>query len=118
MTKPEGITIKPGISAAYLTDKAHMMSYGIPSWSARNRDPAQTFVQTILNSTEQCRYASMKESICSVNPSAPNGSEFYVMNPWTGGAFNVFVTSASGSSQQFDIGACDTDLLDERIIGA
>lgn len=113
MTKQEGLVLKPKIRAAYFTNKNHMVADGIPSWSMNKRDPTQTFVQTLLNSTEQCFYGSRQESVCSVNPNAPGGGQFYVMNPWTGGAFNVFVSSDTSNG----VGGCDTDLLDERSLG-
>ena len=44
--------------------------------------------------------------MCSVDSSYPGGSTFYVMNPWLGGAFNVYERSDDGSD-----GGCDTDAL-------
>jgi hypothetical protein len=102
----EGIVVRAGIRAAYFTDKEHMMADGIPSWSRADRNPEQTFARTILNSTLQCTYASKAESVCSVNPNSGT-PEFYVMNPWLGGAFNVFERSADGTE-----GGCDTNLLE------
>lgn len=58
MQVSEGLIIPPGFRAAYWTDKQHMLSNGIPSWSKVNRDARQTFLPTLLNKTAQCRYAS------------------------------------------------------------
>lgn len=79
-----------------------MLSEGIPAWSKRHREQRDTFLHSIIDSEEQCRHASYQESVCSVDTSAES---FYVMNPWLGGAFNVFETADNQD------GGCDTDIL-------
>lgn len=91
MQVSEGLIIPPGFRAAYWTDKQHMLSNGIPSWSKVNRDARQTFLPTLLNKTAQCRYASREESVCSLE--SGNSNRYYYINPWLGGAFNVFEAS-------------------------
>lgn len=53
MYVPEGLVIRPGTRAAYLTSKKQMLADGIPAWSKRARDPRQTYVDTMLNKTMQ-----------------------------------------------------------------
>lgn len=106
MQIPEGLIIKNQTRAAYFTNKAHMLAFGIPAWSKKKRDPRETFVQALLNKTDQCTYATKRDSVCSVK--ATGG--YYVLNPWLGGAFNVYEKSTTINGID---GGCDTTLLDD-----
>jgi hypothetical protein len=102
---PEGIVIPPSTRIAYLTSKKMMITDGIPSWSKASRQQSDVFVQDLLDQNTQCKHASMKESICSLHQ-----NQLYVMNPWMGGAFNVFE-----SDEGMQDGGCDTTFLDKYL---
>lgn len=52
----------------------------------------------------QCKFADKSISVCSMHKA---NDTWYVLNPWLGGAFNVYERSADGTE-----GGCDTTALD------
>jgi hypothetical protein len=106
MRVQEGIVVKPRTRLAYWTNKQHMISDGIPSWSRRNRDPDQVFLGSITDKPTQCKYGARFSSVCSTDPGGSN--DFWYFNPWLGGAFNVLERNLQGPG-----GGCDTTLLDD-----
>lgn len=102
----EGIVVKPRTRLAYWTNKQHMISHGIPSWSRRKRDQEQVFLGSITDKVTQCKYGSKHTSVCSTDPEGSNN--YWYFNPWLGGAFNVLERNPQGPG-----GGCDTTLLDD-----
>jgi hypothetical protein len=101
----EGIIVPPSTRLAYFTSKQVMMTDGIPSWSRRERAPEDVFVQNLLDNNTQCLHGNRRESICSLHQ-----NNLYVMNPWMGGAFNVFE-----ADEGMQDGGCDTTFLDKYV---
>lgn len=92
----EGLVVKPRTRMAYWTNKQHMLSHGIPSWSSAGRPADQVFLGSLLDNTTQCSYASKWISVCSTDTQGTD--DYWYLNPWLGGAFNVLERNPTGTS--------------------
>ena len=112
MVVQEGLVVRPLTRMAYWTNKKHMMSHGIPSWSKHQRDPRQVFAGTLMDKNVQCKTGSKWVSVCSTSTDLLD-SKHWPFIPWLGGAFNVFEQQDGLTDRNNNPdGGCDTTMLD------
>ena len=85
---PDGYFLQLPVEASKLVaDDASEDSGVLLMWAKHARDPREKHFEYLMDFATQCRSTTINDAVCRISP--VDGATIELLNPWTGGGFNV-----------------------------